>query len=633
MGRWERPRESNPAGRRQEHVDQDPARVTPIWERLRGWQPRWKEKSTEAPSPDESDSRDAGPKGAAPWSRINREPVNSDERRISPSALSTLRSRLAEGPQRKGQRPAAGEGWGSAGREPGNVSIKTNISRVEAGGDVTVKVIEGTFIIMMGESRVLYGMRALQSRPQPTPAKARLSPATLLGGDAGVTSFVGRVADLARLRQWYDSPGPVSMMLVHGAGGQGKTRLIRKFAEELRLRQEQPQVLEAVSLIDSPVQGQVGEGEEIDADRPASTGLLLLVDEADTWSTSKLEKLLRDMTTQPSGHVRILLTARASGTWWSGLCFEFSPSGIDSDELPLDPLDAAAIQKLTEAARRSLAKGQDLPQSPPLTLEILGQLAGNPLSAEMMVLASMHTEPGKAPTDLRSAVEALLGKEFRYWKRLYSLEDSDPNRIKLTPDLMKRAAYAAALSGPLPADLALEVVRHARISDSADPQQVIDDHARCYPPSYLDTDRLMPLPPCLIEQFLGTLVTDGGPETGLIKPDPWADSAPFHVLGLTPPWERKAEYKAEQRATAAGIEIPLAAPKYTAYTFREELLNPTILRLVRAASTWPHIAERQLYPLVRNYPEAVMMTTNTGLAELRAISPPDVLEALDRIRH
>jgi hypothetical protein len=75
----------------------------------------------------------------------------------------------------------------------------------------------------------------------------------------------------------------------------------------------------------------------------------------------------------------------------------------------------------------------------------------------------------------------------------------------------------------------------------------------------------------------------------------WADSAPFRVLGLLPPQQREAQENAQRRAVAAWIEASPAEPKYPlGYTFGPQL-DPTILRLVRAASTRPHLAEQQLY--------------------------------------
>jgi hypothetical protein len=411
---------------------------------------------------------------------------------------------------------------------------------------------------------------------------------------------------------------------------------MRRFAEIIRKRQEQPRVREAISLTEVSVEGLAGKGVTADTDNSAPPDLLLLVDEADTWPTAKLRTLFRNARTWQPQHVRVLLTARASSTWWAGLQAELHDLEIASDALRLGPLDAAAIRKLADAAGRSLAKAQDKAQPAPLPNEVLNQLANSPpLSIELMVLARQHASMGRMPTDLRAAVEVILEKEQRYWARLYGLDDSDPNRLHLKPALMARAVYVSTLTGPLPADLALEVIQHAQISSTADPQQVIDDHARCYPPSRLPADRLAPLAACLAEEFLGILVPDGRAETDVIFSDfsdPWADSAPFRVLGLLPPQQRKARENAQRRAAAAGIEASPAEPKYpSAYTFGPQL-DTAILRLVRAASTRPHLAEQQLYPLARHYPKAVVMADNTALTELlafRPAPPADVLNALE----
>lgn len=646
MTKWEKPDASSAAGKERITEDKPHARFTRIWNNLDTPIARiaqiWNNLDTPSPVGRERESelprrkpggRRAGSSAAAneamsDRARTWRSPGRLGKRPASEHTDSLERIALEATSGRKGRRP----------REFGRVVINPTIEHAQVGGDAMIKVevIErGTFIFVMNEGRVLYGMRALQSRPQPSLAQALQRPAMLLGGDAEVTSFVGRDAELAILTSWHDSPDRVSVMLVHGGGGQGKTRLVRQFAGIIHERQEPPQVCEAVSLPEVAVHGQAGEGEDADTDHSAPVGLLLLVDEADVWPTGKLLMLLRDAAGSRPERVRVLLTARASGTWWSGVCAELHRSGIASNDLRLETLDTEATRELAAAAGRSLAKAQGLPPPPPLTQNVLDLLAGSPpLSVELMVLARMRADPGQLPMDLRSAVEIVLEKELRYWAALYGVDNSEPNRIKLSPDLMKRAVYIATLSGPLPADLALDVVRHARISGNADPQQVIDDHARCYPPSYLDTDRLVPLANCLAEEFLGMLVTDGQPETSLITPDAWADSAPFRILGLTPPSERKAEEDARQRAATAGIDVPPAEPKYTsAYTFRSELLDRTILRLVQAASTQPHLAERQLYPLARNYPEAVVMTTNSALAELLAMNPPPAPDVLETLEH
>ena len=54
--------------------------------------------------------------------------------------------------------------------------------------------------------------------------------------------------------------------------------------------------------------------------------------------------------------------------------------------------------------------------------------------------------------------------------------------------------------------------------------------------------------------------------------------------------------------------------------------------MCRAASTRPHLAKQQLYPLAQRYPKAVVMAGETALIELTRIDPKpshDVLQELE----
>ena len=56
-------------------------------------------------------------------------------------------------------------------------------------------------------------------------------PSRLLAAERQVVPFTGRDHELAALASWRDDLVPgVSVMLVHGPGGQGKTRLAERFA-------------------------------------------------------------------------------------------------------------------------------------------------------------------------------------------------------------------------------------------------------------------------------------------------------------------------------------------------------------------------------------------------------------------
>ena len=65
-------------------------------------------------------------------------------------------------------------------------------------------------------------------------ATGRKQTAVLSQYNRTIIPFVGRVDLLRRLRAWRDDPAPVSVQVLTGAGGRGKTRLAVEFAAELR---------------------------------------------------------------------------------------------------------------------------------------------------------------------------------------------------------------------------------------------------------------------------------------------------------------------------------------------------------------------------------------------------------------
>jgi hypothetical protein len=104
---------------------------------------------------------------------------------------------------------------------------------------------------------------------------------------------------------------------------------------------------------------------------------------------------------------------------------------------------------------------------------------------------------------------------------------------------------------------------------------------------------------------------------------------------LAAPQERDAEALKRQGSEQAGIEPPPSAPPYSKDTFGPQLV-PVILNLARAAATRPHLAEQQLYPLVRYYPKTVVVATMRAgtpvldqLADMHPEPPGYVWEVLE----
>ncbi|UIX34131.1 ATP-binding protein [Streptomyces sp. GQFP] len=459
-----------------------------------------------------------------------------------------------------------------------------------------------------------------------------------------MTSFVGRDEELGCLEEWYEDSGDRAVLLVHGGGGQGKTRLVWHFAETIRgKRGEQVLVLEARSVTRATVRRPAGDEGRGDEEGAVPSEVLLVVDEADLWPTGKLEHFFDfdhgDFRWSKDVRVRVLLTARSAGTWWRGMCGELGRRGINCRSLELKPLGPAGARELAQAAYRDLAQRMEGPAGEALSPDAVNRLVGAPaVSVELMALGSLLVaDPEQAPAEVRDAVKLLLEQEMRYWAGMYGKGEADagedPYRIHLNQVFMARVVYVATLAGPLGHDVSQQMLERAGVGCQVGTQQAVVDHARCYPPPDLD-HCLAPLAACVAEEFLGMFVP-GGSEEMFIPADGWAAGAPFHMLGLLSPEEREAEEHNRQTSWEAGEEVLAAQQPYSKeHTFGLVRDTPAVLRLVRAAAVWPHLADRQLYPLARRYPKAVVMAGHAALSELREIDPAppkDVLELLDRV--
>jgi Trypsin-like peptidase domain len=170
------------------------------------------------------------------------------------------------------------------------------------------------------------------------------SPATLLRADRGVVPFLPRT-EYDSLRKWCSGEDEVSVRLLTGAGGLGKTRLARRLAEEMTESGWVAGFLERDLPSHEIELGPLSEAE---------TPVLLVVDYAET-RRSQVERLLGAVRgASDFGPFRLLLLTRSAGDWWAKLDPGYPDWRETAAVIGLTLIDAKS-QNRGEAWREALA--------------------------------------------------------------------------------------------------------------------------------------------------------------------------------------------------------------------------------------------------------------------------------------
>jgi tetratricopeptide (TPR) repeat protein len=434
---------------------------------------------------------------------------------------------------------------------------------------------------------------------------ARARPSRLLQARYEVVTFVGREPELERLRSWRDSLKAVSILLVHGTGGQGKSRLALHFAQECVTagwRTIAGRHASDSALLATGSDGPRSAGPVAD-DIAYAGGTLMVVDYAERWPLTDLRALISDAARQGDHQVRVLLLARPAGTWWDGLryCIE-DEIGLDAVSMPLPPLaDQVDRTAMFRTACKQFAEALGVPVMPdvhaPAGLD-KDDDSGLVLTTHMAALAAVDacSYGGAPPGELAEVSSYLLRRERDRWRHLY-----EQGQIKVHPDVIAQTVYTASLVGPLGYEEAVSAISQIHIGSSENPDRIIKEHAASYlPPEENNKDDkvLHPLyPDRLAEDFLA--LTAPGHSISY-APDPWAVEAPARLLsfgqdGEPPSWLRRA-----------------------------------LVTLIETAYRWPHVAITQLYPLLAHNPRLVLYATGNALATLAGL-PSLELALLERI--
>ncbi|MGW5127384.1 AAA family ATPase [Streptomyces sp. NPDC004069] len=270
------------------------------------------------------------------------------------------------------------------------------------------------------------------------------SPGSLLRATASVVRFRGRDRELEQLRTWCSGDG-FCLQLVSARGGEGKTRLARQFAAELRQRG-----WTAGTVRPSAPQ------EALQRAAATTTPLLLIVDYAETRvpQVARIIEQLADY--RGSFPVRLLLLARSDGEWWKQLTEQFPvPVG---QPLRLGPVVVApedrtrAYQEATEDLSRALARVPGVPPTRTFPLPPSGALLPGAEDTSVLALhaaalvALLQQGPGAVGAPSGEHVwDTLLRHERRYWRRA-----AEDHRLDLREEILDSAVTCTVLC--LPAD-------------------------------------------------------------------------------------------------------------------------------------------------------------------------------------
>ncbi|MEO3973227.1 tetratricopeptide repeat protein [Streptomyces sp. CAU 1734] len=481
-----------------------------------------------------------------------------------------------------------------AGRLPDSVR-----QEVRAVGGFAYGVI-GADIHVFGDGTPVYLL--LAHRPAPAghdPEHTRWlrdQPSRMLGTRAGTVPFTGRAAELAELTAWRDSAAGRAVRLLHGPGGQGKSRLAQRLADDSAARGWL--VADAVHATDThpPAEGSQ------DLRTEGRAGVLIMVEYADRWPSAHLNWLFRNGLLDAPVPVRVLLVAR-SPEGWPALRAQLARAGraIGTSDQPLAALPEAdgSRRAMFEAARTGFAErypGVPDPDGIPPPLPLDDPAFGLTLTVHLAALVAVDARARhrETPGEIAGLTTYLLDREFDNWTRLH-----DNGTLATPVRALARTVLAAVLTGPVRRERAAALLPRLFLPEPA--ERILADHAVLYPGERPGAGVLHPLlPDRLAEDYLA-LCLPGSPVTGH-PTDLWTVTA---IPALLDRWTGHP---------------PPYTPRALAF-------------LTAAAERWPHVGERVLFPLLRRDPRLAVDAGGAVLSSLAALPglDPAVLSAVGAV--
>ncbi|MFH8692672.1 tetratricopeptide repeat protein [Streptomyces anulatus] len=293
------------------------------------------------------------------------------------------------------------------------------------------------------------------TRPAARPAP--VTPAALLEAGRQTVPFHGREDLLAQLEAWCGQGG-FGAWLLHGPGGQGKTRLAHHLDHLLR-----PQ---GWTVLWPRADARPDQLLEV---RRAAKPLLVVLDYAET-RPNQLTALVEAAAEHPrTSPLKLLLLARTAGDWWQQAS---TATRLAEDLLTtaptnfLAPLEDEPHLRVGHYRDAAYALAATLPTVPGLAVHDWTAAAialqpprslgeddgyGNALTLHMTALADLLDTTPMNPAggtggegDVRDVEDRLLGHEARYWQNSATARGLTPG---LGMDTLRTALAAAHLTG------------------------------------------------------------------------------------------------------------------------------------------------------------------------------------------
>ncbi|MDF0604674.1 tetratricopeptide repeat protein [Neisseriaceae bacterium TC5R-5] len=343
---------------------------------------------------------------------------------------------------------------------------------------------------------------SLLQLPQPRwQPNSGLSPNGLLRAEEAAIPFdPAREPFLQQQWDWvHDSTYPLTVRLLTGSGGSGKTRLALELCRRLQQDGWQAGLLPHTTPV-SDVAGYLANSTQASC---------LVLDYAETRQTAFLHLLKALRARPPAQSVRLLLLARDSGEWWQRLphidsaCTDLLDGLATSGPFMLpslhDSLDSrvAAYQRAMQALAAKLGLPPN-PSQPQLHEAHFAQ----PLYLQMAALLVLQ---GEQAGSAQSLTRTLLGYEQRYWQRALG-EAEHPEH----PEHAELLLTLATLADGLPSSRNYQDIwQQASDSDKRTLQRLF----RQLTPLYPQTSQGLPaLRPDLLGEALvaHTLLSDAG---------------------------------------------------------------------------------------------------------------------------